>query len=67
MATDDGFVGVWSINDNGNVPPRWTIGGPHGALQMVRGVAVNPKHKELVVTDKRLNAILTFYFPELFM
>jgi len=67
MTTDDGFVGVWSINDNGNVPPRWTIGGPGGVLQMVRGVAVNPKHKELIVTDKRLNAILTFYFPELFM
>ena len=66
MATDDGFVGVWSINDNGNVPPRWQIGGPNGALQMVRGVAVNPKYKELVVTDKRLNAILTFSFPELF-
>ena len=67
MTTDDGFVGVWSINDNGNVPPRWTIGGPGGVLQMVRGVAVNAKHKELIVTDKRLNAILTFYFPELFM
>ena len=66
MATDDGFVGVWSVNDNGNVPPRWTIGGPGGALQMVRGVTVNPNHKELIVTDKRLNAILTFYFPELF-
>ena len=65
--TDDGFVGVWNINDNGNVPPRWTIGGPGGVLQMVRGVAVNAKHKELIVTDKRLNAILTFSFPELFM
>lgn len=66
MATDDGFVGVWSINDNGNVPPRWQIGGPRGVLQMVRGVAVNPKNQEMIVTDKRLNAILTFYFPELF-
>jgi len=67
MHTDEGFVGVWSINDNGNVPPRWTIGGPGGALQMVRGVAVNPNHKEVIITDKRLNAILTYYFPELFM
>ena len=66
LATDDGFVGVWSINDSGNVPPRWQIGGPHGVLQMVRGVAVNPKNKEMIVTDKRLNAILTFSFPELF-
>ena len=67
MHTDEGFVGVWSINDNGNVPPRWTIGGPQGALQMVRGVAVNPNHKEVIITDKRLNAILTYYFPELFL
>jgi len=66
LASDESFVGVWNINDNGDVPPRWTIGGPQGVLQMVRGVAVNPKHKELIVTDKRLNAILTFYFPELF-
>jgi len=66
LASDESFVGVWNINDNGDVPPRWTIGGPKGVLQMVRGVAVNPKHKELIVTDKRLNAILTFYFPELF-
>jgi hypothetical protein len=34
---------------------------------MVRGVAVNPNHKEVIITDKRLNAILTYYFPELFL
>ena len=66
LATDTCFVGVWNRKDNGDVPPKWNIGGPKGVLQMVRGVAVNPKHKELIVTDKRLNAILTFYFPELF-
>lgn len=33
---------------------------------MVRGVAVNPKNKELIVSDKRLNAVLMFYFPEMF-
>ena len=26
------YVGVWSILDNGAVPPRWTIGGPNGML-----------------------------------
>ena len=66
LVSDGSFVGVWNIDDNGDVPPRWTIGGPKGILQMVRGVAVNSKHKELIVTDKRLNAILTFQFPELF-
>ena len=66
IASEDSMVGVWSINDNGDVPPQYTIGGPNGILQMVRGVAVNAKHKELIVTDKRLNAVLTFYFPEIF-
>jgi hypothetical protein len=33
---------------------------------MPRGVAVIAKHKEVIVSDKRLNAVLTFYFPEIF-
>ncbi len=66
MASDECFVGVWSTQDNGDVPPRWTIGGPKGVLRMVRGVDLDPKNKSLIVTDKRLNAVLTFYFPEMF-
>jgi len=66
MIAPDSFVGVWNITDNGDVPPRWTIGGPRGAFQMVRGVTVNPKYKEVIVSDKRMNAVLTFSFPELF-
>lgn len=66
MASDESYVGVWSINDNGDVPPRWRIGGPKGFFQMPRGIAVNPKHKELMVSDKRHNGVLTFSFPELF-
>ena len=62
----DSFVGIWSINDNGDVPPQFTLGGPNGAFQMIRGIAVNPKHKEVIVTDKRLNAVLTFSVPEIF-
>jgi len=66
LASDECFVGVWSMNDNGDAPPRWRIGGPKGILQQVRGLALIPAHKSLVVTDKRLNAVLTFYFPEMF-
>jgi hypothetical protein len=66
MFAPDSFVGVWNITDNGDVPPQWTIGGPKGAFQMVRGVTVDPKHKEVIVSDKRLNAVLTFSFPQLF-
>src|SRR5215470_3799928 len=66
MATDDCFVGVWSTDDDGDVPPRWQIGGPKGVLRMVRGVDRDPKNKSVIVTDKRLNAVLTFSFPEMF-
>ena len=63
------FVGVWSINDNGDVPPRWKIeaaGKPGNLMKKPRGVALNPNHQELLVADMRLNAVLTFYFPEIF-
>jgi hypothetical protein len=66
LASDQSYIGVWSIHDSGDVPPRWRIGGPGGVLQMPRGVVLNPRHKELIVSDKRLNAVLTFSFPELF-
>jgi hypothetical protein len=63
----DTFVGVWSIYDNGDVPPRWKIDGkPSNIMLKPRGVALNPKHKELLVSDMRLNAVLTFSFPEMF-
>jgi hypothetical protein len=61
------FVGVWSVNDSGNVPPRWRIDGKVSNIMLKpRGVALNPNHKELLVSDMRLNAVLTFSFPEIF-
>ena len=65
-SSDQGYVGVWSINDNGVVPPRWTIGGPKGLLRDARGVAVDPKHKTVIVSDKYVNGVATYYFPEIF-
>jgi hypothetical protein len=66
MASDESFVGVWSTDDNGDVPPKWVIGGPNGIIQMPRGITLDPKNKSMLVSDKRLNAVLTFYFPEMF-
>jgi hypothetical protein len=60
------FVGVWSITDNGDVPPRWFIGGARSQMKKPRGVALNPKNKELIIADMRLNTVLTYYFPEIF-
>ena len=59
-------ISVWSIHDNGNVPPRWQLGGPKSTLLRARGIGVNPKTKEVIVADMQLNAVLTYYFPEIF-
>jgi hypothetical protein len=66
QASRQQFIGVWSIHDNGDVPPRWTIGGPNGALVEVRGVALDPENRAVIASDKKLNAIMTFQVPELF-
>ena len=60
------FIGIWSIHDSGDVAPRWKLGGPHSVMVKPRGVVVDEKHKALIVADMRLNAVLTFSFPELF-
>lgn len=64
---EDTFLGVWSIYDNGDVPPRWKIDGkPSNIMLKPRGVTLNPNHKEVIVSDMRLNAVLTFSFPEIY-
>ena len=60
------YVGVWSIFDDGDVPPRWTIGGPNLLLKDARGIAVDPKSKDVIVSDKTLNAVFRFHVPEAF-
>lgn len=66
LESEGAFVGVWSINDNGDVPPRWKIMGPKSMMRKPRGVALNPKYKELIVADMGLSMVLTYYFPEIF-
>jgi hypothetical protein len=58
------FIAAWSVDDSGDAPPRWTIA--HDILLEVRGVALDPKNKNVMVVDKGLNAILTYHFPEVF-
>ncbi|HYR42862.1 MAG TPA: hypothetical protein VER98_07565 [Terriglobia bacterium] len=62
----DDYVGVWSVFDEGDVPPRLTIGGPDLLLKDARGIAVDPKSKDVMVSDKTLNAIFRFHVPEAF-
>jgi hypothetical protein len=66
LASDRSYVGVWSIEDSGDVPPQWTIAGPKGMLRQPRGITLDPKNKTVIVSDKYLNGVLTYSFPELF-
>ena len=57
------FVGAWNLDDSGDIPPRWKI---DRGVKKPFAVALNPEHKEVYVTDMRLNGVVTYYFPELF-
>ena len=61
-----GFIGVWDINDNGNVPPRAIIQGPQSRLIAPGGVALNPKRGELIAVDGGSSAYYTYLVPQFF-
>ena len=60
------FVGVWNLDDNGDVAPKYRIFGDETTLKKPFGLALNPEHKEIYISDMRLNGVVTFSFPELF-
>jgi len=62
-----GFIGVWSINDNGDVPPRGVIKGPASGLVWPAGVAINPVNHEVYTIDSVANALFMFKTPEFFL
>ena len=56
-----------AVFDEGDVPPRWKIDAKaSNILTKPRGITINPKNKEVIVSDMRLNAVLTFFVPEMF-
>lgn len=66
LGENTGWVSVWNVEDSGAVPPRFVIGGPNGSLIDPRGVALDTKHQNVLVSDKQLNAVLTYNIPEAF-
>ena len=62
--TSDNAIGVWTVNDNGAVPPRFKIG--KGVIIEGRGLTVDAKNQSVISTDKELNAVLTWRVPEVF-
>ena len=61
-----GFIGVWNITDNGDVPPRAMIRGPFSGLMHPTGLALNPLDGEIYVSDSIRNGILSFVVPQIF-
>jgi hypothetical protein len=59
-----GFVGVWDINDNGNVAPRAVVKGFNTKLSGCGGVAIDPKDGIIIGVGN--NMYTTYLIPELF-
>lgn len=63
-------VSVWSIHDQGDVLPRWSmnLGLVDGLPVDLKGFDLDPKNRTIVVATGRKpnNAVLTYSFPELF-
>jgi hypothetical protein len=66
LAGPDSYLGIWSYEKGGDNPPLWRIGGPNGVLQMPRGTTLDVKNKSIIMSDKRMNSVLTFSFPDMF-
>ena len=56
---EEGFVGVWKYGDQGDIP-AW------GIFKGFRGVAINPKAKEVIGGGSGNRGIHTYHVPELF-
>jgi hypothetical protein len=74
-AVQGGSIGVWSVNDNGDVPPRWQIPVNQLTGYTASGIDLDPVHKEMLLScagqrsrprDGIANAVLTFSWPEIF-
>ena len=61
-----GFIGVWDINDNGDVPPRALIQGPMSRLIAPGGVALNAKRGEVYAIDGGSSAYYAYHVPQFF-
>jgi hypothetical protein len=67
MEPNNAFLGIWTYDDNGDVPPKWKLPvGPKTTLKKPFGVVLNPKNKEVIISDMRWNGVLTFSVPEIF-
>ena len=62
-APTSGGIDVWSITDNGNVPPLYLLSNPNGKI-VGADIALNPNNKEVIVGGRL--AVEIYSFPEVF-
>jgi len=62
------YMAVWSVNDTGDTPPRWMIGGPPNGIMRdpVGTVVVDGKRQDVFIPDRYTNSILIYHVPEIF-
>jgi hypothetical protein len=65
-AGKEGFLGVWNVEDNGDVPPRAVIRGRSTGIVHPAGIAFNADDGEVIGLDSVWNGMFTFLRPELF-
>lgn len=61
-----GFVGVWDIDDNGDIPPRALIQGPMSRLIAPGGIALDPKRGVVYAIDGGSSGYYAYLVPQLF-
>lgn len=61
-----GFVGVWDINDDGDVPPRALIQGTMSRLIAPGGIALDPKRGLVYAIDGGSSGYFAYLVPQLF-
>jgi len=77
FASGSGFVGAWSINDNGDVPPHWKLPVQQLTGYVPYSVVLDPVHKEMMMAaagrsatirpqNGIMNTVITFSWPEIF-
>jgi len=70
-----GAICAWSVNDNGDIPPRWKIPVQQLTGYVASGLVLDPLHKEVILsaagqrvrpTTGIMNTVITFSWPEIY-
>jgi hypothetical protein len=61
------FIGAWSLDDEGDIAPKFAISGEATTMRKSFSVALDKEHKDVIVSDMRLNGVMTFNVPEMFV